>query len=84
MEDSPRKRLSPKRPREEFTFEVTCVIGEVTVGPYGSDIPPHVAAMDLIARHDAEGIYHFPMADGRTQRVTIEFVPNPLDVSDAE
>jgi|KBSSwiStaDraftv2_1062776.scaffolds.fasta_scaffold209524_2 hypothetical protein len=61
-----------QRKLEPFTFDVTCVIGTVEVGN-GSEAP-HVVAMKLIAEHDAEGTFTFPMADGRTQRVTVEFV----------
>lgn len=62
--------------REGFTFPVTvrAVIGEVTVSHDGRGVPPHVAAMTLIAQHDTEGCYEFPMADGRTCVVEVGFV----------
>lgn len=53
-------------------FEVTCVVGRVELGP-GGTMAPSVAALQLIAEHDSEGVYTFPMEDGRTYRVTVEF-----------
>ena len=64
------KMLPPLR--EEFDgFDVTCIIGRVEPG--NGDLRPHEAAMLLIARHDAEGQYSFPMSLGGTQHVTVEF-----------
>jgi len=59
-----------------FTFPVTvrAVIGNVEVGEPGEGVPPHVAAMQLVAEHDTEGEYEFPMRDGRMCRVTVEWV----------
>lgn len=51
--------------RDGYGFDVTCVIGRVDVVPQG-DVPAHVAAFELIARHDAQGSFRFPMPDGRT------------------
>lgn len=54
-------------------FDVTCVIGRVVSHPDGT-LSPTMAAWQMIAEHDAEGIYSFPMADGRTARITVEYV----------
>lgn len=70
-------RTRRKGEPEPFTFDVTCVVGTVTVGD--GEHAPHVVAMQLIAEHDAEGTYTFPMPDGRVQRVTVEFT-NPHGV----
>lgn len=84
MEKVRTRGKGPLRPTP-FTFDVTCVIGTVEVGATG-DHAPHVVAMQLIAEHDAQGTFTFPMPDGRTQRVTVEWVgddpreePFPLD-----
>lgn len=65
------------KPLEQKTqvekFDVTCVVG--TVYPtYGAGESPVAAAMLLIAEHDAEGRYSFPLMDGGTQYVVIERV----------
>ena len=52
-------------------FDVTCVVGRVEFG--NGDVAPHVAAFQIIASHDAEGTYTFPMADGRTCVVSVDF-----------
>ena len=52
-------------------FDVTCVIGHVTLTPDGPQSAT-MAAMELIAHHDAEGHFTFPLPDGRTQHVTVE------------
>ena len=63
-------------PYAPYTFPITCVIGEVTVDPLAdSGVPAHVAAMDIIARHDTEGRFTFPMKNGDTCSVTVEFIP---------
>jgi hypothetical protein len=52
------------------------VIGTVDVYDRPGE-PPHVTAMRLIAEHDTEGTFTFPMRDGRTCRVSVEFTePN--------
>lgn len=53
-------------------FDVTCVIGHVSLDPAGAT-PAHVAAFSLIAEHDAPGSYRFPMADGRTCLVDVSW-----------
>lgn len=54
-------------------FDVTCVIGHVDIDPYGEGMSPHEAAFLLIARHDTRGTFQFPMEDGRTMSVTVEY-----------
>lgn len=73
-----------KQPTNVHSFDVTCVIGSVVLDPDHEGEGPHVVAMKLIAEHDAPGTYSFPMIDGRTQRVTVEFVgddPRCLDTA---
>lgn len=65
-----------------FTFDVTCVIGSVEVGV--GDVPPHVAAFQLIAEHDAPGTYTFPHAVGGQTRVTVEHVTDDPDLNDPD
>lgn len=57
-------------------FDVTCVIGTVHMGD-GRHPTPYHAAMSLIADHDAEGTYRFPLRDGRECAVTVEYGPQP-------
>lgn len=68
-----------ERQLAERGFDVTCVIGRVAIDPAGDGEPPHVVAHKLIAEHDAEGSYRFPMPDGRVCRVDVEF-----ELSDAD
>lgn len=56
------------------SFDVTAVIGTVSITPDGTR-PAHVEAFEMIARHDAEGHYTFPMRDGRLVHVTVEYEP---------
>lgn len=53
-------------------FDVTCVIGRVELDGNG-DFTPHEAAFLMIARHDARGTFNFPMQDGRTMSVTVDY-----------
>lgn len=76
------QRRKGQKPGAPFTFDVTCVIGTVEVGI--GDTPPHVVAMQLIAEHDAEGTFTFPLPDGGTQRVTVEFVRPDYDGHDPQ
>lgn len=62
------------RIRPGDSFDVTCVIGTVSLTDDGTGDPPGIVAMRMIAEHDAEGTYRFPRADGREQVVTIEYV----------
>ena len=63
----------------QTTFLVTmrAVVGEITIDPYGDGPPPHVAAFEMIARNDTPGCYEFPMADGRTCRVDVDYDGGP-------
>ena len=64
-----------KRPSRSTAFDVTCVIGTVVVDLDATDGErPDIVAMKMIAEHDAQGTFTFPMPDGRTQRVTVEYV----------
>jgi hypothetical protein len=66
----------PERPRTAG-FDITCVIGHVDIDPYGEGEPAHVVAFKLIAEHDSPGVYKFPMADGRTCVVGVDYaLPN--------
>lgn len=66
-------KVKPSSENEhEDGFNVTCTIGRVVFGESGYS--PHVAAMILIGQHGAEGVYHFPMEDGRMQEVQIAFI----------
>lgn len=55
------------------SFDVVCVIGTVHLNAHSGFVNPNHAAMMLIAEHDAPGFYSFPMEDGRTQTVTVEY-----------
>jgi hypothetical protein len=68
------RRAARERERERLnSFDVTCVIGTVrTDAANGEYESPHVAAFALIAKHNADGTYTFPHADGGTVRVTVE------------
>ncbi len=57
--------------QEIQSFDVTCVVGtvELTDGP---GMSASAQAMILIAEHDAEGVYEFPIGNGQTQRVIVE------------
>lgn len=57
-------------------FDVTCVIGRIDIVPNGEE-SPHVAAFKLIAQHDARGHFSFPMADGRTCSVAVDWEDAP-------
>lgn len=62
---------------EEYPgFDVVCSIGHVSLHPDG-ELPPHVAAFKLIAEHDARGVFQFPMADGRTCTVSVDWPDDP-------
>ena len=65
----------PVSPDGDKLFDVTCVIGSVYANSdrYEQARTAHEAAMLLITRHDAEGHYTFPLPDGGTAHVTIEF-----------
>lgn len=58
--------------KEPIGFDVTCVIGRVQLDAHGEK-PAHVAAFELIALHDAEGEFSFPMTDGRVCHVDVNF-----------
>lgn len=53
-------------------FDVTCVVGHVEFDSTG-DLTPHEAAFLVIARHDNRGTFQFPMLDGRTMSVTVDY-----------
>lgn len=59
-------------------FDVTCVIGRVEFDATG-DLSPHEAAFLLIARHDTRGTFCFPMEDGRTMSVTVDYPDYPSE-----
>lgn len=61
--------------RQPDGFDVTCVIGRVEFGT--GDEPPHVAAFKLIAWADHRGTFQFPMPDGRTMSVTVDYPDLP-------
>lgn len=73
MFDEPKRKTRTKLDTT-FTFDVTCVIGTVVVDGSMNGERPDIVAMKLIAEHDAEGTYSFPLADGRTQIVTVDRV----------
>lgn len=58
-------------------FDVTAVIGRVEFDAL-SDLSPHEAAFMLIAKHDARGTFNFPMEDGRTMSVTVDYPDNDM------
>lgn len=65
-------------PAEPAGFDVTCVIGRVEFDALTEGLrSPNEAAMALIARHDAEGTYTYPMQDGRSCHVTVEYTGGP-------
>lgn len=53
-------------------FDVTCTIGTVLFDETG-DLTPSEAAFLLIARHDTRGKFTFPMEDGRTMEVIVDY-----------
>jgi hypothetical protein len=55
-----------------FDVTVETVIGHVHLDHEGED-PPHVAAFKVIALADQEGTFRYPMSDGRTCAVTVEW-----------
>lgn len=59
-------------PRERPGFDVTATIGRVEFDSLG-EYTPNEAAFLLIARHDARGVFSFPMEDGRTMSVTVDY-----------
>lgn len=66
-------------PSNTRTFDVVVerVIGTVTVDPFGEGPPPSVVAMTMIAEEDQPGTYSYPMPDGRTAKVTVEWIGEP-------
>lgn len=69
MEDEPSNRPRHYPPGG---FDVTATIGHVEFSAMG-DMTPAEAAMALIGRHDAEGVYTFPHEDGRTITVEVSY-----------
>jgi hypothetical protein len=70
----------PETSQPADTFDVTCVIGKVVIGWESSETvitTPYEAAMLLIARHDAPGVYTFPMPSGGVTQITVEYFDNP-------
>ena len=59
-------------PTVPMGFDVTCVIGHVSIDPFGDGPSPTMVAMGMIVDHDAEGCFTFPLPNGDTQYVTIE------------
>ena len=57
-------------PIRKPSFDVTCVIGTVELGQKGR--PSHVAAFELIAEYDQEGVFTFPRWPDGLCRVTVE------------
>lgn len=66
-------RSKTSRTKAPEGFDVTAVIGRVDFTDVGTDDTPHEAAFRLIARYDNEGTFKFPMADGRTCAVTVDW-----------
>ena len=64
--------LDHMEPMTGFDVVVEAVIGTVTLDPMGT-VSPHRAAFDLIAQHDMQGTFKFPMADGRTCVVEVGY-----------
>lgn len=55
-------------------FDVTreIIVGSVLIGE--GDLHPHAAAMAIIGDTMEEGVYRFPMEDGRTAEVSVRLV----------
>jgi len=70
----PRRKIR----REAPGFDVTCVVGRVTLGE--GEHTPEQAAFLLIADHGAPGTYSFPSEAPGTIRVTVEHELDQLDV----
>ena len=64
----------------EGGFDVVCAIGHVRFGE--GEQSPVEAAMTLIARHGAEGVYRFPHEDGGDWVVAVEFDQPHLSKND--
>lgn len=64
-----------KEPEKMESFDVTCTIGTVFLG--NGEESPHVAAFKLIAMHDTPGTYRFPMGNGGTVVVDVEYENEP-------
>lgn len=54
-----------------FAVVVEREVGYVSFG--GGSVPPHVAAFQIIAEADEQGVYKFPMPDGRTCVVDVSW-----------
>jgi hypothetical protein len=75
MDSATRRRVGkgyPLRNPDVDGFDVVCKVGRVSFNDK-TGMPPHVAAFQLIAEHDAPGVYSFPMPDGRTCSVDVAF-----------
>jgi hypothetical protein len=64
------------------TFDVTQVIGTVSLDPHGTD-NVHLVAFRIIAEHDSPGTFTFPNMFGAETTVTVGVPPteetDPLD-----
>jgi hypothetical protein len=74
MIDANRKTKQKPSPRSSDGegFDVVCTIGRVSFDANG-DEPAHVVAFKLIAEHDAEGTFTFPMRGGGICNVNVEY-----------
>lgn len=81
MSQKPTSKQSPAPTRtatKRDTFDVTQVIGTVTLGEDG-ELSPDLAAYQIIHRHDMPGTYTFPNVYGADTTVTIGTPPEPDD-----
>lgn len=58
--------------RDGFDVVVRSVVGHVSLNGEG-ELTPHEAAFLLIARWDMRGHFEFPMRDGRTMSVSVDY-----------
>lgn len=72
----PKWPVDPFGEAYRFLVTVKSVVGEVVVDREGT-VTAHEAAFMMIARHDTEGDYEFPMANGATCLVHVEHTDPP-------
>jgi len=72
QQPEPRRKIGKRTTAEDRKlFDVTCVVGSVFVSEDGNQSPV-AAAFQIIAEHDAPGVFTFPLEGYGTFRVTVE------------
>jgi hypothetical protein len=66
-----------KKGTPEWSFNVTAVIGTVSMSSTGENQTPTEAAFRLIGRHKKDGTYTFPNEDGEPCTITVEGLDAP-------